>query len=309
MAIPARLPPPRALFKQTSSQQPSHPGHDIDHISFLPFPSLVPLADYRRVLLTLWSIQPCHLAAANAAQPDNEIRSLLLGEPLIHAVSRLLDSNGVPNVLWGNYLLTVYGIPSLSNDASFAIPDDKIPRVRKLFNSAAGLVSCADQNCIIVTIRSRPPPTNHFHLDTEDTHIYLYPLSEVLPNIPSIPDAGDKIISASDLGCLPGPIIGYGKGAFAPEYSSVLVPSISCFLEACLVNYAHLARGIEDNPGCCHDLHYMSWASYLVQYVHPRGYLNLDLLQPVFRNFMINGFLENSTAGFVAAREKLIASV
>ncbi|QVM10265.1 hypothetical protein D8B26_004925 [Coccidioides posadasii str. Silveira] len=270
-----------------------------------------------------------HLAAANAAQPENQIRSLPLGEPLIHAVSRLLDSSGVPNVLWGNYLLTVYGIPSLSNvcdgwpaatsrgnrgtdilqDASFAVPDDMIPRARKVLNSTAGLVSCTDQNCIVVTVRSRPPPINHFHLDTEDTHIYLYPLSEVLPNIPSIPDAGDKIISASDLGCLPEPIIGYGKGAFAPEYSSVRVPSISCFLEACLVNYARLARGIEDNLGCCHDLHYMSWASYLIQYVHPRGYLNLDSLQPVFRDFIVNGFLENSTAAFVAAREKLIASV
>lgn len=40
---------------------------------------------------------------------------LPLGETLVAAVSQLLDSGGVPNVLWGNYLLTVHGIPSLTN--------------------------------------------------------------------------------------------------------------------------------------------------------------------------------------------------
>ncbi|OJD13766.1 hypothetical protein AJ78_05816 [Emergomyces pasteurianus Ep9510] len=46
---------------------------------------------------------------------EQNICHLPLDEPLVAAVSQLLDSAGVANVLWGNYLLTVYGISSLIN--------------------------------------------------------------------------------------------------------------------------------------------------------------------------------------------------
>ena len=35
-----------------------------------------------------------------------------LDNSLVTSISHLLDSVGVPNLLWGNYLLTVYGIPT-----------------------------------------------------------------------------------------------------------------------------------------------------------------------------------------------------
>ena len=44
--------------------------------------------------------------------PDN-ISGLPLSQELVAAVARRLDSDGVPNVLWGNYLLTVFGVPSI----------------------------------------------------------------------------------------------------------------------------------------------------------------------------------------------------
>lgn len=46
---------------------------------------------------------------------EQSLWNLPLGETLVAALSQVLDSGGVPNVLWGNYLLTVYGIPSLTN--------------------------------------------------------------------------------------------------------------------------------------------------------------------------------------------------
>lgn len=35
-----------------------------------------------------------------------------LDNSLVTSISHLLDSVGVPNLLWGNYLLTIYGIPT-----------------------------------------------------------------------------------------------------------------------------------------------------------------------------------------------------
>lgn len=37
----------------------------------------------------------------------------LLDNNLVASVACLLDSAGVPNHLWGNYLLTVYGVPTI----------------------------------------------------------------------------------------------------------------------------------------------------------------------------------------------------
>lgn len=36
-----------------------------------------------------------------------------LSNDLISSIASLLDSIGVPTLLWGNYLLTVYGVPTI----------------------------------------------------------------------------------------------------------------------------------------------------------------------------------------------------
>jgi hypothetical protein len=38
-----------------------------------------------------------------------------LDNELVASVSRLLDAAEVPNLLWGNYLLTIYGVPTVVN--------------------------------------------------------------------------------------------------------------------------------------------------------------------------------------------------
>ena len=194
-------------------------------------------------------------------------------------------------------------------DASFAVPDDMVSRARKILQNA-GMELCSEFKCIVVKVRSRPPPVSHFHLDTKDVHIYLYPQSQVLPNVSDLrtAEAQEQLISASDPS-LPRSRIGYGKGAFESESSCVRVPSISCFVEACLVNFVRQAR--KKDWTCSHDLHYMGWITYVTEYVYPRGYLDLDSLRPVFREFLLDAFIKNTsniTASFGAARDKLVAS-
>ncbi|KAI1909473.1 hypothetical protein LOZ66_005603 [Ophidiomyces ophidiicola] len=243
--------------------------------------------------------------SSNSQDSGSELFNLCLGERLIASVSRLLDLGGIHSVLWGNYLLTVYGIPSLSNDAAFVIADDMIPPAQRLLCDA-GLNACTDCNCVVVQVTSRPPPVIHFHLAMENQHISLYPLSQTFPNICDIASATDKlIISASDPG-LPRPRIGYGKGAFSPEYNSVRVPSPTCFAEACLINFARYARR-KDYSQPAYDGHYLSWVAYMMDYAYPTRHLDLNSFKAPFRDFIVNTFLKTNAASFVAAKQKLVA--
>lgn len=45
------------------------------------------------------------------ADPQPEAGSI--GNEFVAMISRILNSAGIPNLLWGNYLLTVYGVPSI----------------------------------------------------------------------------------------------------------------------------------------------------------------------------------------------------
>ncbi|KAM5464234.1 hypothetical protein MauCBS54593_007053 [Microsporum audouinii] len=144
-----------------------------------------------------------------------------LSEELAATVSELLNSRNIPNALWGNFLLIVYGIPSLSNDIGFVIPDDKIPTARKIISNNTDLDACQDQDCSIICLGSHPKPKLHFHLQQKDLCIAFYSQSFVIPNIHDMTDCGNAFISASDP-CLPRYQLGYGKGAFSSKYQSPL---------------------------------------------------------------------------------------
>lgn len=57
------------------------------------------------------ALPPEHQAPA----PCESLLRSFLTQGLIATVSQLFDSRGVPSILWGNLLLTVYGVPSLTN--------------------------------------------------------------------------------------------------------------------------------------------------------------------------------------------------
>ncbi|EER37931.1 serine/threonine protein phosphatase [Histoplasma capsulatum H143] len=105
---------------------------------------------------------------------------------------------------------------------AFAVPDKKTPEAEQILGRA-GLDICTDQDCVVITIKSRPLLVGHFNLETEDIHISLYPQSQILPNITDITQISHQIISASDQSLLE-PKIGYGRDPFLPEHHNVRVP-------------------------------------------------------------------------------------
>lgn len=46
-------------------------------------------------------------------KPCDDINVAVVDEKLVASISRILTRNEIPCVLWGNYLLTVYGVPSI----------------------------------------------------------------------------------------------------------------------------------------------------------------------------------------------------
>ena len=56
-----------------------------------------------------------------ATMSDVHSRPQKLETKLVATISRILTSAGIPNILWGNYLLTVYGVPTIV-DVCISLP-------------------------------------------------------------------------------------------------------------------------------------------------------------------------------------------
>ncbi|KAI1952885.1 hypothetical protein LOZ57_000968 [Ophidiomyces ophidiicola] len=222
------------------------------------------------------------------------------GVPLLARVSRLLESNDVPNVLWGNFLVTIYGVPSLSNDIAFAVPNDKVSAARATL-CRTDLKECNAECYVMDPFRTHPHPAVHFHLHNHDLYISIYPQSQVLPNLPNLTKSIADVISAADPS-LPSPQVGYGSGALPPKYAFVRIPSPSCFTEACLINVSRLAR--KSDLG---EVHYLCLVTYMVEYVYDRGSFKLDSLKRVFQDFINEAFNGSDGDAFINAKKKFYA--
>lgn len=167
------------------------------------------------------------------------------------------------------------------------------------------LVVCENEGCHCADPIARPPPAIHFHLATEHFHLSIHPQSLVLPNVSGLTDLTPGIISASDTR-LPQREIGYGSGVLPSGYQDLLIPSLEHFTQACLANFAKYTRKADYSNS--HGMWYLCWVSYVAEYVHPRGYLDLNSLPKISQDFML-GFLTNDAKAYKAAKVKLLASV
>ncbi|GIC90281.1 uncharacterized protein Aud_006715 [Aspergillus udagawae] len=85
---------------------------------------------------------------------------------LVASIAKLLDANGIPNVMWGPYVLACYGAPLVLYDFAFVIPDQHIDRAREVL-LAANFPPCpqGDDCHLIQPICSLPHSYAHFILD------------------------------------------------------------------------------------------------------------------------------------------------
>lgn len=53
------------------------------------------------------------VASSAPGMEDESLNTATLSQDLVASISRILIQSKTPCILWGNYLLTIYGVPSI----------------------------------------------------------------------------------------------------------------------------------------------------------------------------------------------------
>ncbi|PYI06178.1 hypothetical protein BO78DRAFT_461352 [Aspergillus sclerotiicarbonarius CBS 121057] len=205
-----------------------------------------------------------------------------LDNDLVTSISSLLDAINIPNLLWGNYLLTVYGVPTIVDGISFVIPDALIEisfstLAEAGFHLCSRHLDCPHSNSIHC-----PPPYKHLHIDDE-LAISLYKKSDVLWEFPEFEttfhdtSADITIMFASDAR-LPLATLGRGRGRFFPHLSSVRIPSPSKYCEAVILL---LCR----DYGTARESYWLAILTYVVEFVDGTDIFDEGGLREGYRRF------------------------
>ncbi|RHZ69150.1 hypothetical protein CDV55_101266 [Aspergillus turcosus] len=112
---------------------------------------------------------------------------------LVCSISRLLNAHGIHNLLWGDFVFNLYGVPLKVSDFSFVIPDDLIEEARNVLEAANFPVCHLGHTChAIQPNRPAPPPYAHFNIKQKGDprkwfRVELHRKSDLLWTAPEIP--------------------------------------------------------------------------------------------------------------------------
>ncbi|KAJ5751366.1 hypothetical protein N7533_008394 [Penicillium manginii] len=199
---------------------------------------------------------------------------------LVMKFCQILDSAGVPNVLWGNYLLTIYGVPTITDDVAFVVPDDKIKKASSALEQS-GLPPCAKQlSCPHLRGFQARPPSEHVHV-SDELALSLYRKSDTLWEFEGLHGGQFEkpldILSASDVR-LPSAIPGRGRGRLSPEYSLVRIPSAARFCEALILLLCRDYNTI-------YETYWMALLTYILEYVDETDIFDVNNLADEYKEF------------------------
>ncbi|KFZ06729.1 hypothetical protein V501_07116 [Pseudogymnoascus sp. VKM F-4519 (FW-2642)] len=159
---------------------------------------------------------------------DETLDTETLSQALVSSISRILIQSKIPCILWGDYLLTIYGVPSIVESINFSVPDDLVAAAEAALQNK-GLADCMEpKSCNTISeFRTSPAPAAHFHVGPRTT-ISIYKQSSTFWSIPSLTlerlVCSHDIILASD-SRLPPPRPGRGSGVFHEGYFPVYIPT------------------------------------------------------------------------------------
>ncbi|KAH2905095.1 hypothetical protein KXV75_008698 [Aspergillus fumigatus] len=201
-----------------------------------------------------------------------------LNNSLVGSISSLLSAAGVPNLLWGNYLLTVYGVPTIVDGVSFVVPDALLETGRSTL-SYAGFLPCT-QGPKCPYPNSAPCLETATHLHTNDELVIsLHRKSDVLWDFPDLEIGANStdIMSAADTR-LPRERLGRGQGRFPPSLSGVRIPSTVRYCEAMI----RLLCLDSESP---REPYWMAILTYLLEYVDETDIFQKKWLREGYRQF------------------------
>ncbi|KAJ0119691.1 hypothetical protein J7T55_013894 [Diaporthe amygdali] len=105
-------------------------------------------------------------------------------EGLLAPISQTLAGKGIPAVLWGNFLLTIHGVPSIVSEADFVVHDSLLcAAIAALMDSQELKLSpCLDPETCYISRAKRlsPGPAFHAHMPDSNAHVALHVQSATL---------------------------------------------------------------------------------------------------------------------------------
>ncbi|KZZ99233.1 thioredoxin reductase [Beauveria brongniartii RCEF 3172] len=206
-------------------------------------------------------------------------KTSLDGKPVAR-ICQILNSAGVPNVLWGNYLLTIYGVPTIIDDVAFIVPDDRITAASSAL-AQANFTPCGNNlNCDRSYRFQARPPLEHFHM-SDVFVLSLYQKSDTLWELTDLDSPTSEnaasILSASDPS-LPSAAPGRGQGRLSSEYSAVRVPAVAKFCESLLLLMCR-------DYNTTYETYWMALLTYIIEYVDETDSFSAKDLGYEFRKF------------------------
>ncbi|KAM3464417.1 hypothetical protein MY5147_002322 [Beauveria neobassiana] len=205
-------------------------------------------------------------------------KTSLDSKPVVR-ICQILNSAGVPNVLWGNYLLRIYGVPTIIDDVAYVVPDDRITAASSALVQA-NFTICNNLNCDCSYRFQARRPLVHFHM-SDVLVLSLYQKSDVLWELTALDsptsENASSILSASDPS-LPSAAPGRGQGRLSSEYSAVRVPAVAKYCESLLLL---MCRDYDTT----YETYWMALLTYILEYVDETGFFGAEDLGCEFRKF------------------------
>ncbi|KAJ5964922.1 uncharacterized protein N7479_004798 [Penicillium vulpinum] len=203
----------------------------------------------------------------------------VLSNDLVSSIASLLDSICVPSLLWGNYLLTVYGVPTIVDEVAFVIPDD-LAQVAFSSLISAGFLPCSQSSgCPHSNALRVPPSFKHLHI-SDELAVSLYRKSDVLwefEDLRYLPEENLDIMIASD-NRLPSASLGRGRGRFLSYPCAVKIP---CAVRYCEALILLLCRDYDST----YETYWLAILTYIMEYVDGTDIFDESELQEGYRKF------------------------
>lgn len=165
-----------------------------------------------RVLNDMNCVPSSTLRTRDISEVQDDFELPPLDNRLVASAAAVLDAAQIPFVLCGNYMLTVFGIPTVVNvrtsRQSELTSSNAYERASTLLLKMIASQKVAMATKYFLILR---PPHIHLHI-TESERLGLYKKSDILWRLPNLLNVdSENIILASDPNQLPGPDI-LGRG-------------------------------------------------------------------------------------------------
>ncbi|KAF3913266.1 hypothetical protein AA313_de0209773 [Arthrobotrys entomopaga] len=220
---------------------------------------------------------------------------------LVAEISHILSAENIPNVLFGDYVLQLYGIPSIVHDVAFIIDERNTAKAATLLSSN-GLTECTDPVCPRKILPIRPTPFFHAHVPENehlDFDICLVRKSETLWRLSSFIEEDvlhGNVIPANSHFLSPAPFL--DRMELLSISQSPYIPSVTFLIDGLirLASLHYFDKSESRNKFrlskkwtkmmCMPSDYYLTLAKRIDKHLKPKGLLDENALGLVFRELM-----------------------